>query len=141
VDDEAERAPVVPVTSEPVLEMLAAREGVRGPAADSDPEEGRGGRGQIIAAVLASFAAAVIGGAAAFVGLAEWGDDGNTSAAQPPGTGTRHFVPQLGGPFEAPFPAEPQPIACFSTAFAAGKTTLYRKPGGRVRITAAASWR
>ena len=139
VEDEEEKeeepAPVVPVTSEPVLEMLAAREGVRGPAADSDSEKGRdGGRGPVVAAILVGFVAAVIGGAAAFVGLAEWDDDGNTGAAQPPGSGTRHFVPQLGGPFEAPFPAEPQPIACFSTAFASGKTTLYREPGGRVRI-------
>ena len=47
VEDEEEKeeepAPVVPVTSEPVLEMLAAREGIRGPAADSDSEQGRDG--------------------------------------------------------------------------------------------------
>jgi hypothetical protein len=43
-------------------------------------------------------------------------------------------VPQLGGPFEAPFPSEPQPITCYSTAFVSGKTTLYAEPGGRVRI-------
>ncbi len=139
-DEEEEQTPVVPVSSEPVLEMLAAREGIRGPAADSESEEGRDrGRGPVVAAVLGGFVAAVIGGAAAFVGLAEWDDDGTTgAAATPPGSGTRHFVPQLGGPFEAPFPAEPQPIACFSTAFASGKTTLYRKPGGRVRIRLAA---
>ena len=137
-DHAEERAPVVTVTSEPVLEMLAAREGVRGPAAPSDPEEGRGGRGgrgPVIAAVLGGFAAAVIGGAAAFVGLAGWGDDGNTGAAQPPGNGTRDFVPQLGGPLEAPFPSEPRPISCYSTARVEGKTTLYREPGGDVRIT------
>jgi hypothetical protein len=129
-------APVVPVSSEPVLEMLAAREGVRGPGAAAPPDaEGGGRRGPIVAAVLGSFAAAVIGGAAAFVGLSEWGDDGTTSrAAEPPGEGTKHFVPQLGGPFEAPFPSEPQPIECYSTAFASGKSTLYREPGGRVRI-------
>jgi L,D-transpeptidase catalytic domain len=79
----------------------------------------------------------MIGGAAAFVGLSEWGggDDGGTSkAAEPPGEGTKHFVPQLGGPFEAPFPSEPQPITCYSTAFVSGKTTLYGEPGGKVRI-------
>jgi hypothetical protein len=130
-----EKPPVVPVSSEPVLEMLAAREGVRGPVADSDADVGRDGRrGPVVAAMLGGFVAAVIGGAAAFVGLAEWDDDSAPGAAQPPGAGTRHFAPQLGGPFEAPFPAEPQPIACFSTAFASGKTTLYREPGGRVRI-------
>jgi hypothetical protein len=88
----------------------------------------------VIAAAVASFAAAVIGGAAAFVGLSEWGDGGGHATAQPPNETTKHFVPQLGGPFEAPFPTEPEPISCFSTAYANGKTTLYKKPGGRVRI-------
>jgi L,D-transpeptidase-like protein len=127
---EAESVPV-PIASEPVLEMLAAREGLRAPA------EGVGRRGTVVAFFLGSFTAALIGGAAAFVGLSEWGDDGGTSrAAQPPvgGEGTKHFVPQLGGPFEAPFPSEPQPISCYSTAYAAGKSTLYTEPGGRVRI-------
>ena len=47
---EEEPAPVVPVTSEPVLEMLAAREGVRGPARGPGggerrrPRSGRGRR-------------------------------------------------------------------------------------------------
>ena len=36
-------APVVPVSTEPVLEMLAAREGVRGPGAD-EPDDGEAGR-------------------------------------------------------------------------------------------------
>jgi hypothetical protein len=131
-----ERAPVVPVSSEPVLEMLAAREGIRGPDAVLDPDsaDGRGRRrGPLVAAVLGGFVAAVIGGAAAFVGFSEWGDD-TGRAAQPPGDGTKHFSPQLGGPLEAPFPSEPQPITCFSTARLTGKTTLYREPGGKVRI-------
>ncbi len=46
----------------------------------------------------------------------------------------KHFVPQLGGPFEAPFPSDPEPLSCFSVAYATGKTTLYKKPGGGVRI-------
>jgi hypothetical protein len=126
-------APVIPVASEPVLEMLAAREGLRGPG--GPPAADGTGRGRIVAAVLGSFAAAVIGGAAAFVGLSEWGDDGGTSrAAEPTPETTKHFVPQLGGPFEAPFPSEPQSITCYSTAFTSGPTTLYREPGGRVRI-------
>ena len=127
-------APVLPLAREPVLEMLAPREGVRGPG-EWPPRGGR--RGTVVAFVLGSFAAAMIGGAAAFVGLSEWGgsDDGGTSrAAEPPGEGTKHFVPQLGGPFEAPFPSEPQPITCYSTAFVDGKTTLYVEPGGRTRI-------
>jgi hypothetical protein len=127
-------APVLPVAREPVLGMLAAHEGLRGPG-DWPPQGGR--RGTVVAVVLGSFAAAIIGGAAAFVGLSEWGgsDDGGTSrAAEPPGEGTKHFVPQLGGPFEAPFPSEPQPITCYSTAFVDGKTALYVEPGGRTRI-------
>src|SRR5688572_30141076 len=130
-------APVVPVPTEPVLEMLAAREGVRPPEKETPADaESRARRAPVVAAVLGSFAAAVIGGAAAFVGLSEWGDDGSTSsAAEPPNETMKHFVPELGGPFEAPFPAEPQPISCFSVAYPTGKTTLYAKPGGKERIT------
>jgi len=133
-----EHPPVVPVSSEPVLEMLAAREGVRGPEEEAPAgEEVRARKGPVVAAVLSSFAAAVIGGAAAFVGLSEWGDDdgGTSRAAQPPNETMKHFVPQLGGPFEAPFPTEePQPITCYSIASPTGETTLYEKPGGKARI-------
>jgi hypothetical protein len=130
------RAPVLSVPTEPVLEMLAAREGLRGPGGEA-PAAGAG-RGRIVAAVLGSFAAAVIGGAAAFVGLSEWGSDDNAAAPSPTeparGETTKHFVPQLGGPFEAPFPSEPQPIDCYSIASTIGRSTLYRDPGGPVRI-------
>jgi hypothetical protein len=127
--------PVVPVPSEPVLEMLAAREGVRGPGDEpATPEEGAGRRAPYVAMLLASFVAAVIGGAAAFVGLSEWGEDSGTSAAQSSDDGTRHFIPTLGGPLEAPFPSEPQPISCYSTALVSRETLLYREPGGRRRI-------
>ena len=130
-----EHPPVVPVASEPVLEMLAAREGIRGPGRDPDRADGAGRRrGPLVAAVLGGVVAAVIGGTAALVGLSEWGDDGTGRAAQPPGDGTKHFVPQLGGPLEAPFPSEPEPLTCFSTAQLTGRTTLYREPGERVRI-------
>jgi hypothetical protein len=85
--------------------------------------------------LLGGFAAAVIGGAAAFVGSSEWGDQGGTASLRTSGDdGTKHFVPQLGGPLEAPFPSEPQSISCYSTAFVNHPTTLYREPGGRVRI-------
>jgi hypothetical protein len=139
----AEEAPVVPVASEPVLEMLAAREGVRGPDDESTDEE-RGGRRGAVAIAVASFAAAVIGGAAAFVGLSQWDDGGNrgTASAQPPNEGMKHFVPQLGGPFEAPFPSDPEPLSCFSIASTNGSTTLYKKPGGdvRIRLSARTEW-
>jgi hypothetical protein len=133
VDD---AAPVVPVPSEPVLEMLAAREGIGGPSAEAEPgEDARRRRAPLVAAIVGGFVAAVIGGAAAFVGLSEWGDDaGATRAAEPPDEGARHFIPQRGGPLEAPFPSEPQPMSCYSTALATGKTTLYREPGADVRI-------
>jgi L,D-transpeptidase catalytic domain len=130
------RAPVLPVATEPVLEMLAAREGLRGPSGEA--LAAGAGRGRIVATVLGSFAAAVIGGAAAFVGLSEWGSDDHAAAPSPTeparGETTKHFVPQLGGPFEAPFPSEPQSIDCYSIASTTGRSTLYRDPGGHVRI-------
>ena len=126
--------PVVPVASEPVLEMLAAREGVRGP--DDGAAVGAPSRRRRLPylVILASFVAALIGGAAALVGSSEWGDDGGTNTLRDSGDGTRHFVPQLGGPLEAPFPSEPQSISCYSTALLTGPATLYREPGGRPRI-------
>jgi hypothetical protein len=124
--------PVVPVASEPVLEMLAAREGVRGP--DGSARAPRRRRRIPYLVILASFAAAVLGGAAALVGSYEWGDDGGAKALRGSDDGTRHFVPQLGGPLEAPFPSEPQSISCYSTARLTGPVTLYREPGGRRRI-------
>jgi hypothetical protein len=122
VDDESQsepepepeaEAPVVPVSPEPVLEMLAAREGVRGPGAD-EPEDGDSGqRRGVVAIAVASFVAAVIGGAAAFVGLSQWDDSAHgadNGGSKPPSEGMKHFVPQLGGPFEAPFPSDPEPL-------------------------------
>jgi L,D-transpeptidase catalytic domain len=136
-----EEAPVVPVPSEPVLEMLAAREGVRGPESDDARGEGGSRSRTVVAVAVASFVAAVIGGAAAFVGLSQWDDGGGgrgTSNAQPPNESMSHFVPQLGGPFEAPFPSDPEPLSCFSIAYASGKTVLHKKPGGGKRITLSA---
>ena len=124
--------PVVPVASEPVLEMLAAREGVRGP--DGKVEAPSRRRRVPYLVILGSFVAAVLGGAAALVGSSEWGDDGGTNALRGSSDGTRHFVPELGGPLEAPFPSEPQSISCYSTASLTGPVTLYKRPGGRPRI-------
>ena len=128
------KPPVVPVPSEPVLEMLAAREGVRGPDGKPGQESADDKRRVPYLIILASFVAAVLGGAAALVGSSEWGDDGGVASLRDSGDGTKHFVPQLGGPLEAPFPSEPQSISCYSTALMSGPTTLYREPGGRVRI-------
>ncbi len=114
--------------------MLAAREGVRGPDGRPAQESADDKRRVPYLVILASFVAAVLGGAAALVGSSEWGDDGGVASLRDSGDGTKHFVPQLGGPLEAPFPSEPQSISCFSTARMSGPTTLYREPGGRVRI-------
>ena len=126
--------PVVAVASEPVLEMLAAREGLQGADGQAATEAPRRRRLPYLV-ILASFVAAVLGGAAALVGSSEWGDQGGTNSLRGSGDGTRHFVPQQGGPLAAPFPSEPQSISCYSTALVNGPTTLYREPGGRVRIT------
>jgi L,D-transpeptidase-like protein len=125
--------PVVAVASEPVLEMLAAREGLQGPDGKVATEAPRRRRLPYLV-ILASFVAAVLGGAAALVGSSEWGDQGGTDSLNGSDDGTRHFVPQLGGPLEAPFPSEPQSISCYSTALVNGPTTLYKEPGGRARI-------
>jgi hypothetical protein len=68
------------------------------------------------------------------VGSSGWGGDDGAKSLHGSGDGTRHFVPQLGGPLEAPFPSEPQSISCYSTALLNGPATLYREPGGRPRI-------
>jgi L,D-transpeptidase catalytic domain len=137
-----EGPPVVPVPTEPVLEMLAAREGVHGPRAAEAPDLGeRRRRTPLIAWVLGGFVAAVIGGAAAFVGFSEWNDDGGSRTAST-NDGTRHFIPAMGGPTEAPFPSEPQSISCYSTAFVNGSVTLLREPGGptRIRLSPKTEW-
>jgi hypothetical protein len=126
--------PVVPVESEPVLEMLAAREGVRGSGGGTAVGARSRRRRVPYLIILASFVAAVVGGAAALIGSSEWGDDGGAKTLRGSGDGTRHFVPQLGGPLEAPFPSEPQSISCYSTATLTRPVTLYREPGGRPRI-------
>jgi len=128
------RPPAVAVASEPVQEMLAAPEGILGPEAEAGQPEPPGRRRVPYLPLLGGFAAALIGGAAAFVGSSNWGDEGGTASLRSSDDGTKHFVPQLGGPLEAPFPSEPQSISCYSTAFVSQPTTLFREPGGRVRI-------
>ena len=91
-----------------------------GRTAGRRPRRPAGGGACPISSSSASFVAAVIGGAAALVGSSEWGDDGGTNTLRGSGDGTRHFVPQLGGPLEAPFPSEPQSISCYSTALLTG---------------------
>lgn len=128
------KPPLAPVADGPVLEMLAADDGDRGPDAEPGRQAPDGKRRAPYLLLLGSFVAAVIGGAAAWVGSSRWGDEGGTASLRTSDDGTKHFVPQLGGPLEAPFPSEPQSISCYSTAFVNHPTTLYREPGGRARI-------
>jgi hypothetical protein len=124
--------------------MLAAREGIRGPEPEGMlPRRRHPRRGSLVGAVAGSFVAAILGGAAAIIGWSEWGGDaGSNSVAQTPDGGTRHFIPALGGPLEAPFPSEPQSMSCYSTAYVNGPTTLYDEPGGdvRIRVSAKTEW-
>jgi hypothetical protein len=87
---------------------------------------------------------AALVGAAGVIGATQFGDN---ERVVPRGTGgggegTRHFVPEKGGPLAAPFPTEPGDSACYSTATIRGSALLYREPGGakRLRITPRTEW-
>jgi L,D-transpeptidase catalytic domain len=132
---------MVPVQSEPVLEMLAPRE-------KSEPrgeEEEEDGRIPHFALALAGTGIAALVGAAALLGATQFGGDRGVETQRGPsdGDGTRHFIPEKGGPLAAPFPSEPdQEFACYSTAFVRGPTTLYREPAGepRIRLPGRTEW-
>jgi hypothetical protein len=93
---------------------------------------------------LVGLGVAALIGAAGVIGATQFGDK---ERALPGGTdgggeGTRHFVPEKGGPLAAPFPTEPGETACYSTASIHRSTVLYREPGGarRLRITPKTEW-
>jgi hypothetical protein len=125
----------VPPSSEPILEMLAARE-------REAPDPPR----RAVPLATAGLAIAALVGAAGVVGATQFGetnrviqrdtggDDGNQD--------TRHFIPDKGGPLAAPFPTDPRTVSCYSTAQVPESTVLYREPGGkkRVRITPRTEW-
>jgi hypothetical protein len=117
---------------EPVLEMLAARERA---------SETRGTRAGSLA--LAATGIAALLGAAAFVGVTQFGDGSSTDPKPGDGDATRHFVPAEAGPLQAPFASDPRTSSCYSTAFVSQSTVLYRQPGGRarLRLTARTEWR
>ena len=59
------------------------------------------------------------------------------------GDGTRHFVPEKGGPLAAPFPTEPGDTACYSTAYdsrARPCSTASPAAAKRLRITPQTEW-
>jgi hypothetical protein len=122
-----------PLTSEPVLEMLAARQ-------REAPDPPR----RAVPLALLGLAVASLVGAAGIVGASQFGE---TSRVIEPSDGdddddTRHFIPARGGPLEVPFPTDPGTVSCYSTAYVPRPTVLYRQPGGRerLRITARTEW-
>jgi L,D-transpeptidase catalytic domain len=161
-------APVVPVASEPGLELLAEREGIDPPEAEARAEAPKPDAGEPdaeaepapepsppapaapgerrfphLALALFGTGIAALLGAVALVGATQFGEDGRAAeGGAGSGDGTRHFVPAAVGPGAAPFPSEPQTISCYSTAYARGRTTLYRTPGGRplLRVSARTEW-
>jgi L,D-transpeptidase catalytic domain len=119
---------VVTVPTEPVLEMLAARE-------REAPDRPR----RAVAFALLGLGVAALVGAAGVIGATQFGE--GERVVQRPGTGTgggdagpRHFVPERTGPMAAPFPSDPRTMTCYSTAYVRRTTTLYREPGGRPRL-------
>jgi L,D-transpeptidase catalytic domain len=142
-------AAVVPVPTEPVLEMLAAREGREPPAANvtpaaAAPEEPPRRRFPHLAFALFGIGIAALLGAIALVGITELGDDGQASVNSGAGDdGTRHFVPEQSGPAAAPFPSEPQEFSCYTTAYVRRPAVLRRQPAGRplIRLASKTEWK
>ena len=139
----------VPVPTEPGLEMRPhARAGSRRRASlrrQGDSEQPEPRRGPHVAFALFGIGLAALLGAVALVGISELGDDGEASMARGGGgdDGTRHFVPQQSGPAAAPFPSEPQEVACYTTAYVQRPATLRRRPAGRplLRVAARTEWK
>ncbi|MEA2400498.1 MAG: hypothetical protein QOK00_901, partial [Thermoleophilaceae bacterium] len=116
-----------------VLEMFAERE-------RQAPDPPR----RAVPLALIGLAIAALVGAAGVVGATQFGDSNQvvSRGTDGGGQGTRHFIPEKGGPLAAPFPTEPGDTACYSTATISTSTTLYREPGGdkRLRITPRTEW-
>ena len=128
-----EEAPAAPAEPDAVLEMFAERE-------REAPDPPR----RAVPMALIGLGIAALVGAAGVIGATQFGDN---QRVVPRGTGgggegTRHFVPEKGGPLAAPFPTEPGDSACYSTAPINGSAVLYREPGGakRLRITPRTEW-
>ena len=163
------RPTVVPVASDPALERVAGPEGVEaraqpeggrvaagaephgataasgpGPGVESErPREAAPSRFPRLAVALFATGIAALAAAAGLFGATQFGGDGQASeGGSGTGDGTRQFVPDQSGPMAAPFPSEPQTVACHSTAYVRQRSTLYRRPGGRprLRVTARTEW-
>ena len=98
-----------------------------------------------VAFALFGIGLAALLGALALVGITELGNDDGQAAVDRAGgdDGTRHFVPEQSGPAAAPFPSEPQEVACYTTAYVRRPATLRRRPaGGRLlRVAAQTEWK
>jgi hypothetical protein len=126
-------APASEPDPDPVLEMVAERE-------REAPDPPR----RAVPLALIGLGIAALVGAAGVVGATQFGDSGRvvSRGTGGGGEGTRHFVPEKGGPLAAPFPTEAGDTACYSTASIRASTVLYREPGGdkRLRITPRTEW-
>jgi L,D-transpeptidase catalytic domain len=138
---------MVPVPTEPVLEMLAAREGEERPPPKEPPPEPEAPKERRIphlALALFGIGLAALLGAVALVALTELGDDGQASvgSAGAGDDGTRHFIPQESGPAAAPFPSEPQEFSCYTTAYVRRPAMLRRRPAGKplMRVASKTEW-
>jgi hypothetical protein len=131
----AEAAAEAPATDtpDPVREMFAERE-------REAPDPPR----RAVPMALIGLGIAALVGAAGVIGATQFGDNERVvpRGTDGGGDGTRHFVPEKGGPLAAPFPTEPGETACYSTATIHGSTLLYHEPGGqkRLRITPRTEW-
>ena len=118
---------------DPVGEMFAERE-------REAPDPPR----RAVPMALIGLGIAALVGAAGVIGATQFGGKERVipRGTDGGGEGTRHFVPEKGGPLAAPFPTETGETACYSTATIARSTLLYREPGGqkRLRITPRTEW-
>ena len=124
---EAEKAP------DPIAEMVEERE-------REAPDPPR----RAVPLALVGLGIAALVGVAGVVGATQFGDSQRVVARGTGGggDGTRHFIPEKGGPLAAPFPTEPGDTDCYSTASIRRSAVLYREPGGakRLRITPKTEW-
>lgn len=133
--EEPEQAPVAEAEQapDPIAEMVEERE-------REAPDPPR----RAVPLALVGLGIAAIIGAAGVVGATQFGDSQGVVArgSGGGGDGTRHFVPEKGGPLAAPFPTEAGDASCYSTASIRRSAVLYREPGGakRLRITPKTEW-
>jgi hypothetical protein len=131
---EAEPATPAPEAApDPIEEMVAERE-------REAPDPPR----RAVPLALMGLGVAALVGAAGVVGATQFGDKERMvpRGSDGGGSGTQQFVPQKSGALASPFPTEPDPKSCYTTATVHGAVTLYRDPGGdkRLRITQKTEW-